>query len=239
MGLEIRARADGDLAGFEEWLCQRRLASERAVGHFSKGGRGTRSELPDEGRAERRDGGEVGGRPEARDLRDRGEQGARPKLAGGVPAALEVMIHAAMLDEMRRILRLRHYAGSTVRASKGDKDRVTFLPRRLAQALKEHLAKAKATHDRDLGDGAGKAPLPDALVRKYPNAGREWGWQFVFPSTRLQVEDPGKVRRWHVAAAAVRSWSTVQRPCSAVEKNSCVAWVKASGSRSPSLRSST
>ena len=75
----------------------------------------------------------------------------------------------------------------TVRAGKGDKDRVTFLPKRLAPALEVHLVKVKAIHERDLGAGAGEAPLPGALERKYPNAGREWGWQFVFPSTKLQA----------------------------------------------------
>ena len=67
----------------------------------------------------------------------------------------------------------------TVRDSKCAKDRVTFLPKRLAPELKAHLENVKAIHERDLGAGAGEAPLPDALERKYPNAGREWGWQFV------------------------------------------------------------
>jgi len=91
-----------------------------------------------------------------------------------------------------------------VRDGKWDKDRVTFLPKRLAPDLKAHLEEVKVIHERDLGAGAGEAPLPDALERKYTNAGREWGWQFVFPSSRLQVDDAGKVRRWHVAAASVQ-----------------------------------
>ena len=73
----------------------------------------------------------------------------------------------------------------TVRDGKWDKDRVTFLPKRLTTELKAHLEKVKAIHERDLGAGAGAAPLPDALERKYPTAAREWGWQFVFPSSRL------------------------------------------------------
>jgi hypothetical protein len=56
----------------------------------------------------------------------------------------------------------------------------------------------------DLGAGAGEAPLPDALERKYPNAGREWGWQYVFPSARLNVDEDGSVRRWHMATATVQ-----------------------------------
>ena len=91
-----------------------------------------------------------------------------------------------------------------VRASKGDKDRVTFLPRKLVQELRTHLAEVKDLHERDLAAGAGEAPLPDALERKYRNAGREWGWQFVFPSAKLNVDDDGVVRRWHVAPATVQ-----------------------------------
>lgn len=92
----------------------------------------------------------------------------------------------------------------TVRASKGDKDRVTLLPKGLVPQLLAHLEKVKAVHEKDLAQGVGEAPLPDALARKYPKAGREWGWQFVFPSTMLQVDETGRVRRWHVAAATVQ-----------------------------------
>ena len=83
-------------------------------------------------------------------------------------------------------------------------DRVTFLPRKLVQELRTHLAEVKDLHERDLAAGAGEAPLPDALERKYRNAGREWGWQFVFPSAKLNVDDDGVVRRWHVAPATVQ-----------------------------------
>jgi len=92
----------------------------------------------------------------------------------------------------------------TVRAGKGDKDRVTFLPARVIPDLRQHLERVRAMHQRDLSAGAGDAPLPHALARKYPNAGREWGWQFAFPSTRLQVDEDGVVRRWHVATSVVQ-----------------------------------
>jgi integrase len=86
----------------------------------------------------------------------------------------------------------------TVRAGKGDKDRTTLLPRTLHGPLKRHLEAVRALHEADLAAGQGEAPLLDALDRKYPNAPKEWGWQYVFPSSRLSV-DPrnGKVRRWH------------------------------------------
>ncbi len=86
-----------------------------------------------------------------------------------------------------------------VREGKGFKDRVTMLPQSVAQPLKLHLAKVKALHDEDLSLGHGEVYLPFALAKKYPNAGREWGWQYVFPSKNLSV-DPrsGVTRRHHI-----------------------------------------
>lgn len=86
-----------------------------------------------------------------------------------------------------------------VRRGKGDKDRVVPLPTAVAPRLKTHLEAVRLMHAADLAAGRGEVLLPDALARKYPNAGREWGWQFVFPSGRLSV-DPrtGVVRRHHV-----------------------------------------
>jgi integron integrase len=92
-----------------------------------------------------------------------------------------------------------------VRSGKGDKDRVTLLPQRLQPVLREHLQKVRTLHERDLTAGAGEALLPDALRRKYPNAGREWAWQFAFPSSKLAVDAETKtIRRWHVAGATVQ-----------------------------------
>jgi integron integrase len=76
-----------------------------------------------------------------------------------------------------------------VRDGKGQKDRVTMLPRRLIKPLQEHLLKVEALHQRDLAEGFGRANLPFALARKYPNAAAEWGWQFVFPSIN-RSKDP-------------------------------------------------
>lgn len=86
-----------------------------------------------------------------------------------------------------------------VRDGKGQKDRVVPLPKRLLQPLEQHLGEVRALHQDDLGKGFGEVFLPDALARKYPNAAREWGWQYVFPSGRLAV-DPrsGATRRHHV-----------------------------------------
>ena len=86
----------------------------------------------------------------------------------------------------------------TVRDTKGDVDRVTMLPESVIEPLKEHLLWVKRQHQEDLAKGYGNVYLPDALERKYPNAGREWIWQYVFPSTRLST-DPrsGMTRRHH------------------------------------------
>ena len=92
-----------------------------------------------------------------------------------------------------------------VREGKGGKDRSTLLAKSVKERLREHLAQVRKMHERDLAAGAGEARLPDALERKYPQAGREWGWQFVFPAQNLAV-DPrgGQVRRHHVSDAALQ-----------------------------------
>jgi integron integrase len=68
-----------------------------------------------------------------------------------------------------------------VRDGKGAKDRITMLPESLKDPLKQHLKKVKTIHERDMKDGWGRVPLPNALDRKYPDASREWRWQWVFP----------------------------------------------------------
>src|SRR5438477_6904778 len=55
-------------------------------------------------------------------------------------------------------------------------------------ARTSYLQKVKAQHEQDLEDGFGGVYLPDALEQKYPNAGREWMWQYVFPSSRLSID---------------------------------------------------
>ena len=84
-----------------------------------------------------------------------------------------------------------------VRDGKGAKDRVTVLPAVAKQPLAQHLLRVKRLHDRDLALGGGWVELPWALARKYPNAGREWPWQWVFPATRLYVDQATGQRRRH------------------------------------------
>ncbi len=85
-----------------------------------------------------------------------------------------------------------------VRDGKGDKDRVTMLPQSLVEPLQTHLQRVQVLHQHDIEEGYGEVYLPYALDRKYPHAGREWGWQYVFPSSKRSV-DPrsGVVRRHH------------------------------------------
>jgi integron integrase len=87
----------------------------------------------------------------------------------------------------------------TVRDGKGEKDRVTMLPERLSAPLQLQLQIVKRWHDSDLERGYGMVYLPFALERKYPNASREWGWQYLFPANRLS-KDPrsGTLRRHHL-----------------------------------------
>ncbi len=69
----------------------------------------------------------------------------------------------------------------------------------VVEPLQAHLARVKALHERDLAAGFGEVELPNALALKYPNAGRQWGWQYAFPSHRFSA-DPrsGVIRRHHV-----------------------------------------
>lgn len=84
-----------------------------------------------------------------------------------------------------------------VRDGKGAKDRVTVLPQRLMEPLAAQLAVTDALHKRDRSEGFGAVYLPHALERKYPNAPREWAWQYVFPAERLSVDPRSGVRRRH------------------------------------------
>ena len=93
----------------------------------------------------------------------------------------------------------------TVRSGKGDKDRVTMLPERLAEPLRAHLEKVRALHEKDRAEGFGEVFLPDALAAKYKGAARQWGWQWVFPSAVRSV-DPrsGRTRRHHLFPESVQ-----------------------------------
>ncbi|MBB5016443.1 integron integrase [Rehaibacterium terrae] len=92
-----------------------------------------------------------------------------------------------------------------VRDGKGGKDRRTMLPAALVEPLRAQMAEARRVHAADLAAGFGAVWLPDALARKYPNASREPGWQYVFPA-RERSRDPrdGQIRRHHVDEQALQ-----------------------------------
>ncbi|MEW5948293.1 MAG: integron integrase [Thermodesulfobacteriota bacterium] len=87
----------------------------------------------------------------------------------------------------------------TVRAGKGDKDRETVLPESLKNDLRKHLEKVRNLFEKDRRDNVAGVELPGALERKYPNAGKEWSWQWVFPSKWLSVDPRTRqIRRHHI-----------------------------------------
>ncbi len=86
-----------------------------------------------------------------------------------------------------------------VRAGKGNKDRYTMLPAAVREPLLCRLQAVKRQHEKDLKRGLGQVSLPNALDRKYPNAGRDWGWQWVFPATSHYTDSlTGEKRRHHL-----------------------------------------
>jgi integron integrase len=92
-----------------------------------------------------------------------------------------------------------------VRRGKGHKDRVTLLPQAIIEPVRAHLIKVNALHQDDLRDGAGMVNLPGALRAKYPNASRDWPWQWVFPATRRYVDaNTGEQRRHHTHETALQ-----------------------------------
>jgi integron integrase len=122
----------------------------------------------------------------------------------GVPRLMALLLYGAGLRLLECCrLRVKDVDFATnqivIRDGKGHKDRVTMLPAAVKLALAEHLAGAREQHQADLRHGAGWVELPGALLRKYPNAGRDWGWQWVFPATRIYVERvTGQRRRHHL-----------------------------------------
>ncbi|MEP7122168.1 MAG: integron integrase [Byssovorax sp.] len=122
----------------------------------------------------------------------------------GVPALMAALLYGAGL-RLLECARLRtkdldfERREIVVRDDKGRKDRITMLPERMADLLRAHLDGARELHAHDVAAGAGWVELPDALDRKYPNAAREWPWQWVFPATRTYVDPAtGRVRRHHL-----------------------------------------
>ena len=102
-----------------------------------------------------------------------------------------------------------------VRDGKGRKDRVTMLPASCREPLARQVAEARRIHAEDLSRNAGEVWLPHALSKKYPGAGRDWRWQYVFPATRVSFDqDTGRAGRHHFHESALqRSIREAARRC--------------------------
>ena len=91
------------------------------------------------------------------------------------------------------------YQQILVRQAKGAKDRVVPIPKKLLEPLKAQIARVETLHKTDLDEGYGSVYIPEALGRKYPNAEKEFRWQYVFPSATISKDPRSKfIRRHHV-----------------------------------------
>ncbi|MDP3542305.1 MAG: integron integrase [Elusimicrobiota bacterium] len=120
----------------------------------------------------------------------------------GVPRLMALLLYGSGLRLMECCqLRVKDLDWAqnqlVVRSGKGGKDRYTTLPSGLREPLLLHLAAVEAQHQEDLKQGLGRVELPDALSRKYPNANKEWGWQWVFPATSHYTDRESGMRRRH------------------------------------------
>lgn len=111
----------------------------------------------------------------------------------------------------------------TLRAAKGGKDRTTLLPRTLLPALQRQLIRVADQHSSDLLKGAGFAPLPDALSRKYPRAAQSLAWQYVFPSTVLRPHPlTRQLLRWHTSDSTLQRAFKQALDASAIHKHASI-----------------
>ena len=148
---------------------------------------------------------------------------------GDDPEALVIRLLYGTGMRLTECLRLRvkdvdfDHGQILIRNSKGKKDRITMLPRSLILPLQQQITRTKLAHDRELLDGYGEVELPDALARKYPNAQREWGWQYVFPAAH-RSRDPrsGAVRRHHLSEDRIqRRMKPAKQQASITKHGSC------------------
>jgi len=128
----------------------------------------------------------------------------------GIPALVVGLLYGSGLRLMEA-LRLRvkdldlQRREITVRDGKGGKDRLTVLPQTLVAGLQEHLVRVRNLHHGDLAAGWGRVLMPYALARKYPNANREWAWQWVFPQqNRWRDKESGAQGRHHLDPSVVQ-----------------------------------
>jgi len=146
----------------------------------------------------------------------------------GVPRLMALLLYGAGL-RLLECARLRvkdvDFSSNqiTVRSGKGAEDRITMLPAAVKPDLARHLERVRRQHLADLQRGAGWVELPDALARKYPNAGREWAWQLVLPATRTYVDRlTGQRRRHHLHESVLqRAGKEAVRTAGIAKRASC------------------
>jgi integron integrase len=111
----------------------------------------------------------------------------------------------------------------TVRGGKGQKDRMTILSSRLNLYLSRHLERVRAQFGKDELAGTASVELPMAIARKYPDAAREWAWQWVFPATRLYTDnETGHRRRHHLHESVMqRAFKLAVRETGLAKRASC------------------
>jgi integron integrase len=127
----------------------------------------------------------------------------------GISRLIASLLYGSGL-RLNECLRLRikdidfDYSQIIIRDGKGEKDRRSTLPESLRDELKLHIKRVKEIHQEDIKKGLGKAPLPYALSLKYSNAGREFGWQFLFPSDNFYYDDKNNLRyRYHIHSSTI------------------------------------
>ena len=113
-----------------------------------------------------------------------------------------------------------NYNQIIVKDGKGNKDRITLLPNKYKEALQIQLKKVKAIHKQDLADGFGKVYLPNALDKKFPNAGKEWSWQYVFPAAYITIDPRTEIKRRHHISESIiqKSVKTAARKSTGINK---------------------
>jgi len=121
----------------------------------------------------------------------------------GLPRLMAILLYGGGLRLMECChLRIKDIDFSrneiVIRAGKGDKDRHTMLPTAIKESLSKHIEAVRYQH-KDIEKGFGHVAMPNALERKYPNAGREWPWQWVFPAPHHYTDRvTGEKRRHHL-----------------------------------------
>jgi len=128
----------------------------------------------------------------------------------GLPKLIVSLLYGGGL-RLNEALQLRikdidfDYQQIIVRDGKGEKDRHTILPASIITELKKHLNEVYKQHKKDLSKGKGETILPYALDKKYPNAAKEFGWQYAFPADKfIKDKESGLIFRWHIHESTIQ-----------------------------------